>query len=80
MAATPVSSGYALKSAAECLRGELDTVQFLGKGSVRVPLDQRDLDKPMLRVGIVPGWHINSDTPLEDACMATKVYVWGKGD
>ena len=55
-------------------------MQFLGKGSIRVPLDQRDLDKPMLGVGIVPGWHINSDTPLEDACMATKLYVWDKGD
>ena len=79
-AATPVSSGYALKSADEFLRGELGTVQFLGKGRVRVTLDQSNPDEPMLKVGIAPGWHINSDKPLEDAYIATKVSVQGKGD
>ncbi len=79
-ARTPVSSGYTLKSADEFLRGELGTVQFLGKGQVRVALDQSNPDQPKLDVRIAPGWHINAEKPLEDAYIATKVSAQGKGD
>lgn len=79
-ASAPVSSGYALKSADEFLRGELGTVQFLGKGQVRVSLDQSNPAKPTINVAIAPGWHINADKPLESHIIATSITAHGKGD
>ena len=74
------SSGYALKSADELLRGELGTIQYIGKGRVRVSLERREKGELSINLHIAPGWHVNAHKPLEDHFIPTVVGLQGPDD
>ncbi|MGI9520467.1 MAG: DUF255 domain-containing protein [Hyphomicrobiaceae bacterium] len=76
----PASSGYALKSADEFLRGELGRRQYLGKGRVKTVLERVDAQRVNVRLKIAPGWHVNAHEPLEPHFIATAVRLHGPGD
>ncbi|MGI9423253.1 MAG: DUF255 domain-containing protein [Hyphomicrobiaceae bacterium] len=78
-ARAPAQSGYALKSADELLRGELGSRQYVGRGQVRLSLEQIDATTAKLHMSINPGWHVNSNKPLEDDFIATSITPLGTG-
>ncbi len=57
-------------------RGETGSIQYLGRGKVRVQLSGAGRER-RLKLHIAPGWHINAQKPLEDFLIATKITLTG---
>jgi hypothetical protein len=75
---SPDSSGYTLLSGDRMLRGESGPRQFLAKGAVRASAKlARTEGRLDIRLTIAPGWHINSNEPLEDTFIATHASLVG---
>jgi uncharacterized protein YyaL (SSP411 family) len=75
---SPMSSGYSLLAADLLLRGGAGKRQFMAKGVVDAK-SRFDTASGALTVTlrIAPGWHVNSDKPLEEFFIPTELKVEG---
>ena len=75
---SPLSNSYALLGADLLLRGGAGARQYMSKGIVDVDgsIDKAD-GALKLSLRIAPGWHINSDKPLEEFFIPTEVKLEG---
>ena len=72
----PVSYAYTLFAADQLLRGERGPRQYLAKGRVRATASYMpEAGKLKIDLKIAPGWHINSNKPLEKDFIATELSV-----
>ena len=80
-AKSPQSNAYSLLAADMQLRGGAGPRQFMSKGYVdaRAVLDGSS-GEVTVSVKVADGWHINSNTPLEDFFIATELSVEGTDD
>ena len=78
---SPQGNAYALLAADELLRGGAGPRQFLSKGVVDVNAAYNASTREVsVKVKLADGWHINSNTPLEDFFIPTKLSVESSGD
>ncbi len=77
-AKSPQSNAYSLLAADMQLRGGAGERQFMSKGVVdaRASIDASS-GEVTVSVKVADGWHINSNTPLEDFFIATQLSVPG---
>jgi len=75
---SPQSNAYSLLAADMQLRGGAGPRQFMSKGIVdaRATLDTAS-GEIIVSVKVADGWHINSNTPLEDFFIPTQLTVEG---
>ena len=72
----PVSYAYTLLAADQLLRGERGARQYLAKGRVRATAAYvEDTGELKVVLKVAPGWHINSNKPLEKDFIATELTV-----
>ncbi len=78
---SPQGNAYSLLAADELLRGGAGPRQFLSKGviDVRAVYDSATREVSV-KVKLADGWHINSNTPLEDFFVPTELSVDGTDD
>ncbi len=70
----PRSVAYVLRGADMMRSGEVGPVQYFAQGKVRVEAKiDRTNGKAIVSLKIAPGWHINSDKPLNDDFIPTKL-------
>ncbi|GBF26172.1 thiol:disulfide interchange protein DsbD [bacterium MnTg02] len=75
----PGGNSYTLRAADILLRGETGSRLYLAKGVVRADAAYDASDKSIhVRINIAPGWHINSNKPLEDFFIATELKHFGE--
>jgi uncharacterized protein YyaL (SSP411 family) len=55
------------------MNGELSTVQYAYQGRIRVHTQMLDNNELLVNLSLNPLWHINSNQPLQDSLIATKV-------
>jgi len=74
----PAAHAYTLLAGDQLLRGELTERQYIANGRVRARA-RIDKGAGLLRVSLAikPGWHINSNRPLEEDFIATDLKVSG---
>ena len=63
---------YLLTGINEHLAGEAGDLQYGGRGVLRAKASKRD-DKLVVSVMLADGWHVNSDTPLQDYLIPTQL-------
>jgi uncharacterized protein len=75
---TPEKRSYFLKATQNLKKGETGPVRFAANGAVRVEV-QHDKKKnsASVQISLAQGWHINSNRPLEDYLIPTKVALEG---
>ena len=73
----PVSHAYTLLAGDQLLRGERAARQFAAKGRVRAGASLDADGTVRVTVTTLPGWHINSNRPLEEDFIATEVAISG---
>ena len=75
---SPQDNAATLQAADILLRGETGSSQYLSKGVVRASasIDQAS-GKVSVRLDIAKGWHVNSDKPLEDFFIPTRLDIIG---
>jgi hypothetical protein len=80
-AQSPQSNAYSLLAADMLLRGGAGPRQFMSKGVVdaRAALDI-STGEVSVSIKLANGWHINSNTPLEDFFIPTQLSVEGFSD
>lgn len=70
---SPRQNVYALRAAAQLLRTETGPVRMAARGRIRIVASKADGKTVRVKVTIAPGWHVNSDQPLEDFFIPTKL-------
>ncbi len=73
----PVAHAYTLLAGDQLLRGERAARQFAAKGRVRAGAELDGDGLVRVKVTTLPGWHINSNAPLEEDFIATEVAITG---
>ena len=68
----PSAFYYLLTGIHEHLNGEAGAVQYAGRGVVQAKAFKRD-DEIVVSVNLADGWHINSQAPLQDYLIPTKM-------
>jgi len=68
----PSGHYYLLTGVSEHLGGEAGALQYAGRGVVRAKATKQD-DKLHVSIKLSDGWHINSDTPLQDYLIPTQL-------
>jgi uncharacterized protein YyaL (SSP411 family) len=63
---------YLLTGINEHLAGEASNLQYGGRGVVRAKASRHE-DKLIVSITLADGWHINSDAPLQDYLIPTKL-------
>ncbi len=69
----PGSFGYMLTAASEFKAGELDALGYAGQGGVRLKARQHEGERVMVEISIPHGWHINSNTPVQEGLIPPRV-------
>ncbi len=69
----PNAYAYLLSGAADLHNGEFGVTQYAAKGKVKIRSIITDDQKLSLSIAVQPGWHINSNAPLQDYLIATKL-------
>lgn len=74
----PEKRSYFLKAIQNLIGGKTGPVRFAANGAVRVEV-QHDKKKnsASVQISLAQGWHINSNRPLEDHLIPTKVALEG---
>jgi DsbC/DsbD-like thiol-disulfide interchange protein len=62
-----------LTAAQELTQGELSARGYAAKGGIKLEVSQLVDSRLVLRLEIPEGWHINSNHPLQDGLIATKL-------
>ena len=73
----PVAHAYTLLAGDQLLRGEPSARQFAAKGRVRAGAEVDAGGLVRVKVTTLPGWHINSNAPLEEDFIATEIAIPG---
>lgn len=73
----PVAHAYTLLAGDQLLRGERSSRQFAAKGRVRAGAEVDASGLVRVKVTTLPGWHINSNAPLEEDFIATEIAIPG---
>ena len=68
----PSAFYYLLTGIHEHLNGEAGAIQYAGRGVVQAKAFKRD-DEIVVSVNLADGWHINSQAPLQDYLIPTKM-------
>ena len=77
---SPAGSTAILAAADNFLRGEQGAIQFAGNGAVKVTaLPTTDNKNLNFKISVKEGWHVNSNTPLEEDYIATNVQILSTG-
>ena len=78
---TPHGHTYLLMAASQLLDGETGSPAYAGRGALKVDAAVTALKKGRLfyrvNLDIRPGWHINSDRPLQESLTPTKLSFLG---
>ncbi len=69
----PSGFSYMLTAAQELTQGELSARGYAAKGGIRIEVSQLTDSRLALRLELPEGWHINSDQPLQEGLIATKL-------
>ncbi len=72
----PKNSGgfsYFLIGMNDLLNGEISAHRYAAKGKVKAAVFSPDGKTIDVRIDVAPGWHINSDKPLQDYLIPTKM-------
>ena len=72
----PKNSGgfsYFLIGLNDLLNGEISPHRYAAKGKVKAAVTSPDGKTIDVRIVVAPGWHINSDKPLQDYLIPTKL-------
>ena len=64
---------YFLVATNDLLNGEIGAHRYSAKGKVKAAVSSSDGRTIDVRVEVAPGWHINSDTPLQDYLIPTRL-------
>lgn len=70
---SPRQNIYALRAATQLVRNETGPVRMAARGRIRIVANQADEKTVRVKITIAPGWHVNSDQPLEDFFIPTKL-------
>ena len=73
----PLSHAYTLLAGDLLLRGELGDRRYIAKGRVHAKGEVGEDGVLRVRLKMQPGWHINSNQPLEEDFIATELNVPG---
>jgi len=63
--------GYFLTGTNDLLNGEIGSHRYAAKGRVKASVASVDGKTVTLEIDVAPGWHINSDKPLQDYLIPT---------
>ena len=63
--------GYFLTAANDLLNGEIGSHRYGAKGRVKASVSSIDGKNVTVEIDVAPGWHINSDKPLQDYLIPT---------
>ncbi len=69
----PAGFGYMLSAALELKQGEISARGYAAQGGIRIEAELLSATTLQVRVKIPRGWHINSDQPLQQGLIATKL-------
>jgi uncharacterized protein len=73
---SPRSVAYVLRGADMMRSGEVGAVQYFAKGTVRAEAKiDKSARKAVVSLSIAPGWHINSNKPLDEDFIPTKLSI-----
>ena len=64
--------GYFLTGTNDLLNGEVGTHRYAARGKVKASVSSTDGKEVSVQIDVAPGWHINSDQPLQDYLIPTK--------
>jgi len=65
--------GFFLTGTNDLLNGEIGAYRYVAKGKVKAHVASVDGETVTVSIDIAPGWHINSDKPLQDYLIPTKL-------
>lgn len=71
----PNAYAYLLSGVADLNGGEFGVTQYAANGKVKIQSNISHDQKLKLNITIQPGWHINSNVPLQDYLIATRLTV-----
>ena len=69
----PSSFGYMLSGASDLQHGELGASRYIARGGVRATARQAGPDQVIVDLAIPPGWHVNSNKPLQQGLIPTSI-------
>jgi uncharacterized protein YyaL (SSP411 family) len=72
---SPSNFGYMLSGAADREAGELSAQRYIARGGVRAKARQSGSNQIVVDISIPPGWHINSDQPLQKNLIPTRISI-----
>ncbi len=76
----PSGFGYMLTGADDLLQGELGARRYAAAGGIRVTVRQTGVNRITVDLDIPHGWHINSNTPLQENLIPTLLSMDGAGN
>jgi len=65
--------GYFLTGTNDLLNGEIGSHRYGARGKVKAHVSSTDGETVTVSIDVAPGWHINSDQPLQDYLIPTKL-------
>jgi uncharacterized protein YyaL (SSP411 family) len=72
---SPSNFGYMLSGAGDHQFGELSAQRYIARGGVQAKARQSGSNRIVVDISIPPGWHINSDQPLQKNLIPTRISV-----
>ncbi len=74
----PSAYSYMLTAAGDMQQGQLNSYRYVARGGVRASARQTGDQQVKVDIAIPPGWHINSNKPLQDGLIPTSISIAGK--
>jgi len=65
--------GYFLIGTNDLLNGEVGAHRYTARGKVKVQASSPDGETIEMKIDVAPGWHINSNTPIQDYLIPTEL-------
>lgn len=65
--------GYFLTGTNDLLNGEVGAYRYVARGKVKASVAAIDSETVSVQIDVAPGWHINSDKPLQDYLIPTRL-------
>ncbi len=72
---SPTSFSRFLSVAADLNKAETGRIQYAAKGAARVQVGKNNSNQLRVIIELKPGWHINSNQPLQSNLIPTKINV-----
>ena len=71
----PTNYGYMLTGVTDLRNGELSAQRYVARGGVRAIARQLTAQKVVVDLSIPPGWHVNSNQPLQKGLIPTTISI-----